>query len=200
MKISLARFLSDRNRDSCLRPWDDTFKSIVALGVASGLGYLHSRHIAHCNITPSQILLDDAFRPVLAGFDNSRYLTDEHSPFPFEGFIPYMAPELLDAQTYDEKIDVYSYAMILYELLTGQKPFGSVKMVFQLQAKVGKGQRPEFPTSVNQNYRTLISRCWVARPDDRPSFREILERPDLMILDSCDREAFAEYQREVAFD
>ena len=86
-----------------------------------------------------------------------------------------MAPELLRGETYTEKIDVYSFALTLFELFTGETPY--IKFSFaELVEKVG-GQdfRPPLATESPPAVRSLIETCWNTTALLRPSFKEILE-------------------------
>jgi serine/threonine protein kinase len=170
--------------------FNDTFKSIVSYGIASAFSYLHSRKIVYCDVSLSNILLDANFRPRLCGFSISRNLNDPGAEIIYGGTPGYVSPEISHHDEYDEKADVFGYAMILYELLTGLRSLKSLRFS-------SLGERPEIPESVNSNYRELITKCWSQLPGDRPSFQSILERPDLLMLESCDRDAFATYQDEL---
>jgi serine/threonine protein kinase len=189
--------------------FNDTFKSIVSFGIASALSYLHSRRIVHGKLTPSNILLDANFRPRLCGFSLSRnlndpgadlvseYVTNPHYDDLHSGVTPYVAPELLDGDEYDERVDVFAYAGVLYDLLTdgnSSMRLLSFRETHKLRSELRWCELP----GLNANYRELITKCWSKLPGDRPSFRSILDRPDLLMLESCDRDAFAKYQNELA--
>ncbi|KAL7609007.1 G-type lectin S-receptor-like serine/threonine-protein kinase At2g19130 [Lactuca sativa] len=98
----------------------------IALGTAKGLVYLHEKCldcIIHCDIKPDNILLDADFQPKIADFglaklvgrDFSRVLTTAR------GSIGYLAPEWLSGVAVTAKADVYSYGMMLFELVHGKR-------------------------------------------------------------------------------
>ncbi len=100
-----------------------------------------------------------------------------------QGSPAYMAPEVFMG-TYDEKCDVYSFGMCLWEMLAQERVFADLpsleKLVF---AVVEEGHRPAIPTNCPTSLRNLICACWDADPKKRPSFKEILEQLDHVLVD-----------------
>ncbi|KAG6546962.1 hypothetical protein Mapa_011578 [Marchantia paleacea] len=110
--------------DAFCLDWNTRFK--IALGTARGLAYLHdecSARIIHMDIKPQNILLDAEFFPKVADFGLSKLLDHEDSGIltSMRGTPGYLAPELLLRSQVSEKIDIYSYGIVLIELLTGRK-------------------------------------------------------------------------------
>lgn len=82
---------------------------------------------------------------------------------------------------------MYSYGMMLWEMLTGQLPFENFSPV---QAAVGvavHGLRPTIPEGTFQPLKSLIEQCWARDPLDRPDFSEVLEVLDLATQESLHR-------------
>ncbi|XP_039129939.1 G-type lectin S-receptor-like serine/threonine-protein kinase At2g19130 [Dioscorea cayenensis subsp. rotundata] len=113
----------------------------IALGTARGLYYLHEKCrdcIIHCDIKPENILLDDSFVPKVADFglaklmgrDFSRVLTT------MRGTRGYLAPEWITGVAITAKADVYSYGMMLFEIISGMRN----------SEQVGEGRGAFFPT------------------------------------------------------
>ncbi|WVZ67878.1 hypothetical protein U9M48_016896 [Paspalum notatum var. saurae] len=110
-----------------LLSWDTRYQ--IALGVARGLDYLHEKCrdcIIHCDIKPENILLDGAFVPKVADFglaklmgrDFSRVLTT------MRGTVGYLAPEWIAGTAVTTKADVFSYGMMLFEIVSGRRNVG----------------------------------------------------------------------------
>ncbi|XP_051127057.1 G-type lectin S-receptor-like serine/threonine-protein kinase At5g35370 [Andrographis paniculata] len=106
--------------------WKERFK--IALGTARGLEYLHTcceHKIIHCDVKPENILLHDNLQVKVSDFGLSKLLTREQSGFftLMRGTRGYIAPEWLTNTAISEKTDVYSYGMVLLEIVSGKKNF-----------------------------------------------------------------------------
>ncbi|CAK9142354.1 unnamed protein product [Ilex paraguariensis] len=87
-----------------------------------------------------------------------------------------MAPEVFKHQKYDKKVDVFSFAMILYEMLEGDPPM-SHHEPYEAAKYVADGHRPMFRAkSYIPELRDLTEQCWAADMNNRPPFLEILKR------------------------
>jgi hypothetical protein len=79
-------------------------------------------------------------------------------------------------ERYTDKVDVYSFGIILWELITRQEPYGGQKGVQIAYAAAEQGLRPEIPAYCPPDYAELMRQCWADKPDDRPTFQAILKR------------------------
>ncbi|KAF7833626.1 Proline-rich receptor-like protein kinase PERK2 [Senna tora] len=116
---SLEKYLS---RESC-RPlsWRERVK--VAVGLSRGLKYLHHNNIIHGSIKPSNILLNHDFEPMLGdfGFGKTKREPKKSYKDKSSGNSGYMAPEYLESGKLSAKADVYSFGIVLLELISGQR-------------------------------------------------------------------------------
>jgi serine/threonine protein kinase len=104
--------------------WQERFD--IALGTARGLAYLHSgcqHKIIHCDVKPENILLDDHLQAKISDFGLSKLLSPEQSGLftTMRGTRGYLAPEWLTNSAISERTDVYSFGMVLLELVSGRK-------------------------------------------------------------------------------
>ncbi|PRQ20355.1 putative protein kinase RLK-Pelle-SD-2b family [Rosa chinensis] len=98
----------------------------IALGMARGLAYLHSGcnpKVVHCDIKPENILLHDDLQVKISDYGVCKFISYEKSKLltPLRGTRGYLAPEWLTSYAISEKIDVYSYGMVLLELVRGRR-------------------------------------------------------------------------------
>uniref|UniRef100_A0A2N9IPV3 Cysteine-rich receptor-like protein kinase 2 n=1 Tax=Fagus sylvatica TaxID=28930 RepID=A0A2N9IPV3_FAGSY len=120
---SLDRFIFDANRGKALN-WEKRYEIIV--GTAEGLVYLHENckiRIIHRDIKASNILLDSRLRAKIADFGLARSFQEDqsHISTAIAGTLGYMAPEYLAHGHLTEKADVYSFGVLLLEIVTGRQ-------------------------------------------------------------------------------
>jgi len=122
---SLDYWLHESEDGNSSLKWNVRLK--IAQGAAHGLAYLHKEcepHIVHRDIKSSNILLDDKFEAYLADFGLSRLLQpyDTHVSTDLVGTLGYIPPEYSQALKATFKGDIYSFGVVLVELLTGRRP------------------------------------------------------------------------------
>ncbi|KAH0728679.1 hypothetical protein KY284_004544 [Solanum tuberosum] len=120
---SLDRFIFDPTKGKDLN-WEKRFKIII--GTAEGLVYLHENpktRIIHRDIKASNILLDSKLRAKIADFGLARSFQEDisHISTAIAGTLGYMAPEYLAHGQLTEKADVYSFGVLLMEIVTGRQ-------------------------------------------------------------------------------
>lgn len=91
----------------------------------------------------------------------------------FKGTPKYAAPELFDNEKFNQSTVAYSFALILYELISGKKIFER-KTIFQIMKEVLDGYHPELDETFSPVYRDLIGLCWLEAAPNRPSFDQII--------------------------
>jgi len=96
-----------------------------------------------------------------------------------------MSPEVLQGQALDEKSDIYSYAIVLWEMLTKKEPFeehDSYKVFVEVICE--NNERPPIPSDMHPSLQSLLEECWQQNPKRRPSFKDILEKLDVAMVDT----------------
>jgi serine/threonine protein kinase len=155
------------------RWWTSTRKAITIAGIVHGMKYVHSEGFIHRDLKPTNILLDDDRNVKISDFGSSRpyevdlTMTSAGTPL-------YMAPEVGEGH-YDMKVDVYSFGIILYELVSGNGMFSNEGNKMKLFGMMQCGKRPDIPDHVLPMSREMIEKCWSEDATKRPSFKEILE-------------------------
>ncbi|KAK1333702.1 hypothetical protein QTO34_006088 [Cnephaeus nilssonii] len=148
--------------------------------VVSALRYCHQRGIAHRDLKPDNILLDEDGTWKLADFGFSRKVSDDCKLSTFCGTFHYLAPELLQREPYDgRRADVWSLGVTLYRTVTGTVPFHAdsfAKMRDQVLA--GQFEVPPFMTRKGKHFlRTLLT----VDPSQRPTLDEVMQHPWLNV-------------------
>jgi serine/threonine protein kinase len=166
--------------------WDQRHK--VCTDVAKGVNFLHcsTPQIVHRDLKSLNVFLLFPFREdcsivhcKVGDFGLSRIRGDSR-PLGLTGAAgtyQWMAPEVLEGRYYTEKVDVYSYGILLFEVLSGRVPFHDLDMdPAQIAVQVAKGLRPEhnWLRGCPPRLAELAPRCWQMDPSSRPSFDEIL--------------------------
>lgn len=181
----------------------ETIRAINIFGIAAGMAYIHQRNVIHRDLGAFNILLDENFHPKIGGFDCAKFLEQgalEDKEFRV-GTPIYLAPEIFEEKPYSNKADVYSYGIVLYELMTSNKPYGYEKIfsAYQLNQMVAKGKRPKiYDREIPEIWVKLINRCWDSNPDNRPTFIEIVKelmdnKEDYFNLEFINEEEFFDY-------
>ncbi|BAT77645.1 hypothetical protein VIGAN_02023500 [Vigna angularis var. angularis] len=147
----------------------------VAIDVSEGMKYLHQNNIIHRDLKAANLLIDENGVVKVADFGVARVHNQSGIMTAETGTYRWMAPEVIEHRPYDHKADVFSFAIVLWELLTGKLPYEHLS---PLQAAVGviqKGLRPKIPSHSHSKLVELLHWCWHHDSSLRPNFSEILE-------------------------
>ncbi|URE15346.1 Kinase family [Musa troglodytarum] len=152
----------------------------VAIDVSKGMNYLHQNNIIHRDLKAANLLMDENEVVKVADFGVARVKVESGVMTAETGTYRWMAPEVIEHKPYDHKADVFSFAIVMWELLTAKLPY---EYLTPLQAAVGvvqKGLRPTIPKNAHPKLAELLEKCWQQDPAVRPDFSEILETLQLI--------------------
>ncbi|KAL0422948.1 UNVERIFIED_CONTAM: Serine/threonine-protein kinase STY46 [Sesamum latifolium] len=147
----------------------------VGIDVSKGMNYLHQNNIIHRDLKAANLLMDENEVVKVADFGVARVKAQTGVMTAETGTYRWMAPEVIEHKPYDHKADVFSFGVVLWELLTGKIPY---EYLTPLQAAVGvvqKGLRPTIPKHTHPKLAELLEKCWQQDPALRPDFSELIE-------------------------
>jgi Protein tyrosine and serine/threonine kinase len=158
----------------------------MALDTCRGMRYLHASQILHRDLKSSNLMLDDKFNCKIGDFGLAR-ISSPQSALASQmtgqcGTFQYLCPESIANKPYTEKADIYSFGILLWEIVARKLPyFGMAPMQVGI-AVLNQGLRPPIPEKCPPPLVRLMCACWDTNPDRRPSFeiiQAILEKmPD----------------------
>ena len=153
--------------------------------IVEAMKFVHSKGVIHRDLKPTNILIDANGHAKVADFGIAKIISVETQTSNV-GTQKFMAPELLnEVERYDEKVDVYSFGVLLFWCLTGGK-MPKVTLV-----EIGTGKMAKIPESVNKFASNMIKSCWSFDPKQRPSFEKIsisLKKNKIKLFDLKDSE------------
>ncbi|KAJ7975214.1 Protein kinase [Quillaja saponaria] len=156
---------------------DERRRLRMALDAARGMNYLHncSPVIVHRDLKSPNLLVDKNWVVKVCDFGLSRM---KHSTFlssrSTAGTAEWMAPEVLRNEPSNEKCDVYSFGVILWELATLQQPWGGMNPMQVVGAVGFQHRRLDIPNDMDPAIADIIRKCWQTEPKLRPTFSEIM--------------------------
>jgi len=155
--------------------------------IANGMNYLHSHKIIHRDLKSPNVLIakNDIIR--ISDFGTSREWNEKSTKMSFAGTVAWMAPEVIRNEPCSEKVDIWSYGVVLWELLTNEVPYRDVDSSAIIWGVGSNSLHLPVPSTCPEGFKLLMRQCWSAKPRNRPSFRQIqmhleIASPDLLTI------------------
>ncbi|KAL1565869.1 Serine/threonine-protein kinase sty46 [Salvia divinorum] len=147
----------------------------VAINVSKGMNFLHQNNIIHRDLKSANLLMDENKVVKVSDFGVARVKAQTGVMTAETGTYRWMAPEVIEHKPYDHKADVFSFGVVVWELLTGKLPHEYLTPLQAAVAVVQRGVRPTIPTHTNAKLAELLERCWHKDPALRPDFSDITQ-------------------------
>ncbi|GBC04928.1 hypothetical protein RclHR1_05950012 [Rhizophagus clarus] len=150
--------------------------------IISGLKEIHNAGITHQDYHSGNIFLL-ASTPIMGdlGLSKSAIESTNDENKEVYGIIPYVAPEIFRGEKYTKASDIYSFGMIMWELMTGRKPFWNYNHDTSLIIEIWDGLRPPVITNAPEGYVKLMKKCWRSDPSKRPTANNIYNKIQAML-------------------
>ncbi|XP_051564200.1 mitogen-activated protein kinase kinase kinase 13-like [Myxocyprinus asiaticus] len=154
-----------------------------ASGIASGMNYLHLHKIIHRDLKSPNVLVTQNDSVKISDFGTSKELSDKSMKMSFAGTVAWMAPEVIRNEPVSEKVDIWSFGVVLWELLTGEIPYKDVDSSAIIWGVGSNSLHLPVPSTCPDGFKILMKQTWQGKPRNRPSFRQILLHLDIASAD-----------------
>ncbi|XP_064401768.1 mitogen-activated protein kinase kinase kinase 20-like [Halichondria panicea] len=151
--------------------------------IALGMNYLHFESpvpVIHRDLKSKNVVISGDLTAKLCDFGSSNFHTHT-TKLTLQGTFPWMAPEVIQGLPITTACDVYSYSVVLWELLTHEVPFKGLEGMQVAWLVVAKEERLTIPGSCPPMFAQLMTSCWTHDPSKRLHFRQVLEHLDKML-------------------
>ncbi|XP_063162920.1 mitogen-activated protein kinase kinase kinase 13 [Candoia aspera] len=152
-------------------------------GIASGMNYLHLHKIIHRDLKSPNVLVTHNDTVKISDFGTSKELSDKSTKMSFAGTVAWMAPEVIRNEPVSEKVDIWSFGVVLWELLTGEIPYKDVDSSAIIWGVGSNSLHLPVPSTCPDGFKILMKQTWQSKPRNRPSFRQTLMHLDIASAD-----------------
>uniref|UniRef100_W8AXP7 Mitogen-activated protein kinase kinase kinase n=1 Tax=Ceratitis capitata TaxID=7213 RepID=W8AXP7_CERCA len=147
--------------------------------IAHGMQYLHSHKIIHRDLKSPNILIGHEEIVKISDFGTSKEWNEKSTKMSFAGTVAWMAPEVIRNEPCSEKVDIWSYGVVLWEMLTCEIPYKDVDSSAIIWGVGNNSLKLPIPSSCPEGFKLLVNLCWHTKPRNRPSFGQILSHLEI---------------------
>lgn len=135
----------------------------------------------------------------ISDFGTSREWNEISTRMSFAGTVAWMAPEIIRNEPCSEKVDIWSYGVVLWELLSGEIPYKDVDSSAIIWGVGNNSLHLPIPASCPEGYGLLVKQCWAAKPRNRPSFKLIEMHLSIAAIDVLCTKSEDYFKAQVVF-
>ncbi|RHZ82342.1 hypothetical protein Glove_109g235 [Diversispora epigaea] len=147
-------------------------KSSILYSIIWGLKNIHEMGLMHKDLHPGNIVNQALTLSYITDFGLCKPVTENDSEKIY-GVIPYMAPETLSRGEYTQASDIYSFGMVMLEVLTSYPPYYNIPHDENLAMDICKGLKPEIKCKIPEFFKEIMGKCWNFEPHNRPTAEEL---------------------------
>lgn len=145
----------------------------ISLQIANGMVHIHERGFIHRDLKSLNIFIDNSYNAKIGDFGLSRHISQSQGGG-ISGTYQYMAPEVLRGEPHSYKSDVFSFAILLNEMISAEPPFHGMDPRDVGQRVAHEDLRPDIPRFCQRSVAKIIEHCWASVPSMRPSFAQVV--------------------------
>ncbi|RHZ73909.1 hypothetical protein Glove_228g120 [Diversispora epigaea] len=147
-------------------------KSLILSSIVNGLKNIHEMGLIHRDIHAGNIVNQSLTLSYIIDFGTCKPVT-ENDPENILGVLPYMAPETLSRGEYTQASDIYSFGMVMLEVLTSYPPYYNIQHDVNLARKIYNELKPEIKCEIPRFFKEIMEKCWNFEPCNRPTAEEL---------------------------
>ncbi|RGB37642.1 kinase-like domain-containing protein [Rhizophagus diaphanus] len=157
---------------------DPTTKDFMIIMDYYSSGDLRHYITNHFDYSCGNILYNNATSAIICDLGISKSSIAADNSGVIYGIIPYIAPEIFQGHNYTTASDIYSFGMMMWEFMTGRRPFWDQNHDIDLIISICDGLRPPITTNILKDYIIPMKKCWHFDPNKRPTASSILKELD----------------------
>ncbi|RHZ65449.1 hypothetical protein Glove_315g65 [Diversispora epigaea] len=166
----------------------------ILLKIVIGLTNIHEMGLIHKDFHSGNIVNQSLTRSYITDFGLCKPVT-ENNPENIYGVIPYMAPETLSRGEYTQASDIYSFGMVMLEVLTSYPPYYNIPHNENLAIGICEGLKPEIKCEIPQFLKEIMEKCWNFEPLNRLTAKEL--KSQLESYDNYDDEIGKQVNKQI---
>ncbi|RHZ84529.1 hypothetical protein Glove_79g13 [Diversispora epigaea] len=158
------------NRNFSELTWNTKIE--ILLTIVNELKNIHKMGLMHKDFHSGNIVNKTLTDCYITDFGLCKPVS-ENNPEKIYGVIPYMAPEILSGEKYTQASDIYSFGMVMLEVLTSYPPYYNIPHNKNLVMNIFKGVKPEIKCEIPQSLKEIMENCWNLEPLNRPTAKKL---------------------------